>query len=243
MRKLLFLQFAVFAVVVAALGIAAFCLLLWDFQFPGTFRSQSLVRGGMSLNLLLLLSFGLQHSLMARKVFKRAFARLIPPELERSFYVLASGFMLFTLALLWSPMSPPLYDLRGSWPGYLLQGGALVGLVVMALALTAQDAWDLVGVRSVLHILRGHLPQPQPFRTPSLYRYVRHPLYLGMLLLFWLSPVMTHDHLFFAEVMTAYVLVGIQFEERDLLATHGDAYRHYQARVPMLIPFPRRRKR
>jgi methanethiol S-methyltransferase len=243
MRKLLFLQFAVFGVMVAALGSAAFGLLLWDFQFPGTFKDYSLVNGGMPLNLVLLLLFGLQHSLMARQGFKRVLIRLISLQLERSFYVLITGFILFALVLLWSPMTPPLYDLRGTPAGWLLHGGAVLGAVIVVWSLAAMGGLDLLGIRSVLNILRDQLPSKQAFQTPSIYKVVRHPLYLGLLLLFWFTPAMTHDHLFFAEVMTAYILIGIYFEERDLVETYGETYRNYQARVPMIIPFLRWRKR
>jgi methanethiol S-methyltransferase len=237
MRKILFLQFSVFAVMVAVLGVAAFGLLLWDFQFPGTFKPYTWIRGGMPLNLVLLLVFGLQHSFMARRGFKQMLVRWIPVELERSFYVILSGFVLFALVLLWSPMAPPLYDVRGSVLGYVLHGGAALGVVVIMGALVSMDGWDLIGVRSVISILRDRMPEPMPFRTPFLYRVVRHPLYLGMLMMFWFTPAMTHDHLFFAEVMTAYILIGIWFEERDLVVRYGDVYRTYQQQVPMLVPF------
>lgn len=240
-RKLLFLQYAVFAVVVGTMGALAFGLMLWDFQIPGTFKSWYLFQGGMPLNLVLLICFGLQHSLMARRGFKQALARYMPVELERSFYVMVSGFVLFALSLLWSPSDPPLYDVRGTWLGHALHGMAALGLPVMALALVAHDPLDLIGLRAVALIWQGRRPAPLPLRTPHVYRVVRHPLYLGMLLLFWFSPAMTHDHLFFAEVMTAYLLIGIQFEEADLLRQHGEAYRRYQAEVPMLLPLPWRR--
>lgn len=242
MRKLLFLQFSVFAVVVAMLGIAAFGLVLWDFQFPGTFKRYALIQGGMPLDLLLLVMFGLQHSIMARQGFKQLTRKLIPLSLERSFYVLFSGFVLFVLALLWCPMTPPLYDVSGTVWGYLLHGGALLGVLIIGIAGLSMDGLDLLGARAVMDILRDTLPQPAPFKTPWIYRIVRHPLYLGMLLLFWCTPAMTHDHLFFAEVMTAYLLIGIQFEERDLVRQFGAAYTAYQAKVPMLIPFTKRRR-
>lgn len=239
MRKLIFLQFAVFAVMVAVMGLATFGLLMWDFLFPGTFKRISLIDGGMSLNLVLLLLFGIQHSVMARKSFKQAMQRLIPTELERSFYVMFSGFVLFILTILWSPMRPPLYDLQGTVWEWLLLGGFGLGMVLMGMALLAVDALDMIGVRSVIRLFRAQAPKPEPLKTPHVYRLVRHPLYLGMLLVFWLTPCMTHDHLFFAEVMTAYMLVGMHFEERDLVALYGDEYRRYQREVPMIVPFLR----
>jgi protein-S-isoprenylcysteine O-methyltransferase Ste14 len=123
-----------------------------------------------------------------------------------------------------------------------LMAGAASGIVVILASALAFDALDLLGIRSVIRILRDQPPVREPLKTPFVYRIVRHPLYLGLLLLFWLTPAMTHDHLFFAEVMTAYILIGIWFEERDLVATYGDAYRKYQKEVPMLLPFVKWRK-
>jgi methanethiol S-methyltransferase len=237
MRKLLFLQFALFAIFVAAWGSAAFGLLFWDFLFPGTFKNWYLFQGGMPLNLVLLLIFGIQHSLMARRGFKLALRRYFPEELMRSFYVMCTGFVLFMLALLWSPSGTPIYDLRGTPAGIALTVGAAIGGIIVLLGGAAIDALDLFGIRAFLNILHDRKPKDPPFATPSLYKIVRHPLYLGLLLLFWLTPAMTHDHLFFAEVMTAYILLGIQFEEIDLVHRYGDTYRNYQKEVPMLIPF------
>jgi protein-S-isoprenylcysteine O-methyltransferase Ste14 len=241
-RRLVYLQFAAFAVMVGAMGMAGFALMLWDFQFPGTFKGWYVFRGGMPQNLILLLSFGLQHSLMARRGFKQRLSRWIPTALERSFYVMLSGFVLFALSLLWSPSTPPLYDLGGTIGGYCLRAGGVLGLVIIGISALEMDAWDLIGVRALIHIWSGKQPEIAPFKRPMAYRWVRHPMYLGMLLLFWCTPTMTHDHLFFAEVMTAYILIGIQVEERDLVRLYGDDYRSYQRDVPMLLPLKRPRR-
>ena len=243
MRKLLFLQYAILAVVMALFGLAAFGLLMVDFLFPGTFKDWFFFQGGMELNLVLLLLFGLQHSVMARRPVKRFLGKLMPGELVASTYVMWSGFTLFVLAALWSPMSPPLYDLHGSVWGWLLLLGPVVGAVIVGVTAMQQGGLELVGVGSVLRIWREEEPKEVQFSTPGLYKYVRHPLYFGTLLLFWISPAMTHDHLFFAEVMTAYILVGAWFEERDLVRQYGDQYIEYQSRTPMLLPIPKRRRR
>ena len=242
-KKLLYLQFTITSVLVAVLGMAGFAILLIDFQAPGTFKAFYVFRGGMPLNFLLLLLFGFQHSIMARRSFKNAMKRFFPIELERSVYVMASGFVLMVMAALWSPSHPPLYDLRGEWSGYLLSGLAFLGIPILFIAGQAFDVWDLFGVRSVLRILQNQKPELEPLKTPKIYRMVRHPLYLGMLFIFWFTPAMTHDHLFFAEVMTAYILLGIQFEEADLVRNYGESYRKYQREVPMLLPFwPKKKK-
>lgn len=241
MQRLLFLQYALMAVVIALFGLAAMGLLMWDFWFPGTFRAVSLFGGGMELNLVLLLAFGVQHSLMARRGFKKFLGRLMPSELVGSTYVMCSGFALFALALLWNPTFPPLYDLSGSFWGYLLLLGAALGAILIALAAFQMGDLDLLGLGIVRRLHFGEAKSAPVFRTPGVYRWARHPLYLGALMMFWLTPAMTHDHLFFAEVMTAYVMVGMWMEERDLIRTFGEAYLKYQSEVPMLFPFPRKK--
>lgn len=243
MQKIVLVQFAAFSVLIGLVGMAAFGLLLWDFQDPGSFKVWGLYAGDMGLNLVLLLLFGVQHSVMARPAFKRVWMRLIPAALERSFYVMFTGFLLLLIAALWTPTDPPLYDLRGTvwqWPLHLL---AASGVLVIAIAALGQGGLDLIGMAALLAILRGGDPAPErPFATPHLYRVVRHPLYLGLLLIFWATPAMTHDHLLFAEVMTAYLLVGAVMEEGELVRRYGDQYRAYRRDVPMLLPWRWRRK-
>jgi protein-S-isoprenylcysteine O-methyltransferase Ste14 len=177
---------------------------------------------------------------MARPFFKAMMRRFFPGELERSAYVMFSGFCLFLIAILWTPSEPPIYDLREGpwrWPLHLL---AFSGLPFAFGALQAIDALDLIGIRSLLNLARNKPAQPEPFKLNWAYKLVRHPIYFALLPLFWVSPVMTHDHLFFAELMTAYLLIGIQFEEAGLVREFGDTYRAYQQQVPMLVPIPLR---
>lgn len=242
MQRLLYVQYALMAVVVAFFGLAAFGILLWDFWFPGTFRDLYLFGGSMELNLTVLLAFGLQHSLMARQPVKAVLGKVMPPELVHSTYVMCSGFALFVMAVLWSPTSPPLYDLSGTWAGYLLLGGAGAGLLLVGVAAWQLGGLELVGMKTVWHLYRGEPVPETEFQTPGVYRWVRHPLYLGTLAAIWLTPSMTHDHLLFAEIMTAYVLIGMRLEERGLVRRFGEAYRQYQGEVPMLLPFPRKKK-
>ena len=243
MRRLLFLQYALTAVVIAGFGLLAFGMLLIDFLFPETIRSWSIFRGDMNLNLALLLIFGLQHSLMARRPVKNFLAKVLSPVLVTPTYVLWSGFTLFTLAALWVPLSPPLYDLWRTVWGYLTLVPWVLGVGIVAVTALQQGGAELVGLNAVRAIWLNQEPISLPFSTPGLYKVVRHPLYLGMLLIFWSTPTMTHDHLFFAEVMTAYILIGAWFEERDLVHRFGDEYRTYQKNVPMLIPFLKLRRR
>lgn len=240
MRKYVLAQFAAFSILIGLLGIAAFGLLLWEFQSPGRFLAWRVARGSMELNLVVLLAFGLQHTLMARQGFKRIWRILVPPQLERSTYVMFSGFMLLVIAALWTPTMPPLYDLRGSSWQIPIHGLAILGLLIVAYTALTQRNADLLGFQTLRHILNGtQAPMVVGFNTHGLYRYVRHPLYLGLLIHFWATPAMTHDHLLFAEIMTAYIMVGAAFEEHDLLKVHGAAYKSYQAQVPMFFPWRR----
>jgi len=243
MRKVLFLQFALTAVVIAGFGLAAFGLLLVDFLFPGTVRNWSIFRGDMDLNLILMVVFGLQHSLMARRPFKSFMNKVLPLPLVQATYVMWSGFALFVLSLLWTPVSPPIYDIWGTPWGYVVLIPWVLGAGIVAVSALQVGGAELIGLHAVKSIWEEKPVAAVPFSRKGLYKVVRHPLYLGSLLMFWTTPIMTRDHLFFAEVMTAYVLVGMYFEERDLVRRFGEDYVLYQKEVPMLIPFAKRRLR
>lgn len=238
LRKLFLLQYAFLAIFIAAFGTVAFAFLMVDFQFPGEFRPWYLTaQNGLEANALLLLVFGLQHSIMARDQFKRAWVRLIPKELERSTYVMFSGFFLLLVSTLWSPVLPELYDFRGTPFGYFLTGMAIAGVIITVLGVMIGSALDLIGVRHIVAVIRDEPYQPPSFKLVGLYKYIRHPLYAGLIMIFWFSPTMTPDHLLFAVVMTLYIQIGIHYEEQDLVRLYGQTYEDYRARVPKLLPF------
>jgi len=188
------------------------------------------------VNLLLLTVFALQHSVMARPAFKRWLTRAIPEAAERSTYVLASSLALVLLFHLWQPMGGVVWDIQdpiGRAAAYALFGFGW-GLVLVTTFLI--NHFDLFGLRQVWLYLRGRQYTSLRFVTPGPYRLVRHPLYVGWLFAFWATPTMTIAHLLFAAVTTAYILVAIQLEERDLKVVHGEDYENYRRRVPMLIP-------
>jgi protein-S-isoprenylcysteine O-methyltransferase Ste14 len=187
------------------------------------------------INLTLVAIFGLQHSIMARPEFKRWWTRWIPEPIERSTYMLASNAALGVLYWLWQPMGVIVWQVDGYWARvalwFLFAAGWLTVLVVTFLI----NHFDLFGLRQVWLYFQGQPYSALPFVTPGPYRFVRHPLYVGWLLAFWATPMMTIAHLVFASAMTAYILIAIRFEEHDLTASHS-AYADYRRRVPMLVP-------
>ena len=197
----------------------------------------------LAVNLGLLGLFAVQHSVMARPQFKRAWKRVIPEPIERSTYVLASSVALILLFWQWRPMGGMVWEVEAPVGRLLLQAVCAAGWLTVLTSTFLINHFDLFGLRQVWLYLRGVPYAPIAFRTPGLYRWVRHPLYVGWLLAFWATPTMTAAHLVFALATTGYILTAIQLEERDLVDAHGDSYRRYRQRVPMLVPRFRRRER
>jgi protein-S-isoprenylcysteine O-methyltransferase Ste14 len=187
----------------------------------------------------LLFGFGLQHSVMARPAFKRWWTRWIPQPAERSTYVLASSVALLVLFAFWRPLGGMVWSVQEAGAAMALYVLCAFGFLLVLFATFLINHFDLFGLRQVWRYLIGAECQPIAFRAPGLYRVVRHPLYLGWMIAFWATPVMSVTHLLFAVGTSFYILFAVRLEERELLATLGDAYREYHQRVPMLIPFSR----
>jgi protein-S-isoprenylcysteine O-methyltransferase Ste14 len=189
------------------------------------------------INVLLLSLFAVQHSVMARKQFKRWWTQFVPASIERSTYVLLSSLALILVFWQWRPIPAMVWEVSNPTLAAALTGLSLMGWVLVFLSTFLINHFELFGVRQVILNLMGRDGGETKFRTPLLYKMVRHPLYLGFIIAFWAAPVMTVGHLLFALVTTAYILVGIALEERDLVEHFGDEYRRYRARVSMLVPF------
>jgi protein-S-isoprenylcysteine O-methyltransferase Ste14 len=191
------------------------------------------------IDVCLILLFGLQHSVMARDGFKRWLARNFPEGLERATYVHASNLTLWPVLLLWQPIPTVLVDLSGLRP--LMTGIYWSGWLIVLLSSLNIDLLALWGLRQAWSWARGEAYEPPPFKENWLYRHVRHPIYLGLLIVFWATPWLTVGHVLFAGCMSAYIFIGAWFEERDLVRKHGDSYRDYQRKVPAYLPALRRR--
>ncbi len=190
-------------------------------------------------NLLLLLVFSLQHSIMARLGFKQLLTRLLPQSAERSTYVLCTCLILLWLYLAWQPMPAMVWQVEGVLV-HVIASVFLLGAGLVLWSTFMISHWELFGLSQAWHDFRGVQPEPKGLTQPALYKYTRHPLYLGLFIVLWATPEMTLGHLFMAVVWSVYILIGISFEERDLLRQFGRDYREYMQRVPKLLPLGRR---
>src|SRR5262245_29095497 len=237
---------------VLAYGVLAYAIFfgtfLYAIGFVGGFGVPRTIDGApegplwvaLAINLLLLAAFALQHSVMARPAFKRWWTRIVPEPVERSTYVLASSLALILLFWQWRPIGGIVWQVENLLGQVLLYSVFAAGWVTILASTFLINHFDLFGLRQVWLHFRGRPYKPLGFVTPGPYRHVRHPLYVGWLLAFWATPMMTVTHLLFAVMTTAYILIAIRLEERDLVAVYGARYDAYRRSVPMLLPRPRR---
>ncbi len=195
----------------------------------------------LAIDLALLALFAVQHSVMARRSFKAWWTKIVPAEIERSTFVLAASVCLFLLCFYWQPIEGTVWSVTSPAAVTAIQAVFWAGWGVLLLASFLINHFELFGLyQPYAALVERKIPEPQ-FRTPMLYKYVRHPIYVGFLMGMWAAPEMTLGHLLFAAGGTGYILVGIWFEERDLIAHFGDRYRAYRDQVGMLFPRPARR--
>ena len=221
-----------------------FATFLYAIGFVGGFgvphSIDSAARGSLGVavvvDLLLLTVFALQHSVMARPAFKRRWTRIVPEPAERSTYVLASSLALLFLFWQWRPIGGVVWHVEHPLGQAMLYGLFAAGWLTVLVTTFLINHFDLFGLRQVWLHLRGKPYRPLGFVTPGPYRHVRHPLYVGWLFAFWATPTMTAAHLLFAAMTTAYILIAIRLEERDLGEFYGERYAEYRRNVPMLVP-------
>jgi len=224
----------------------AFATILYFIGFVGNFVVPKSMDSGTSgplleaiiINLLLISVFAIQHSVMARKGFKKAWAKIIPKAIERTTYVLFSSLALILLYWQWRPMGDVVWDVSGTTLGNMLIALSLLGWLIVLISTFLLDHFEFLGLKQAMLNLHEHeheLPKAQ-LRTPGLYKIVRHPLYLGFTIAFWATPIMTTAHLLFAVATLSYTLIGMLLEEHDLTAEFGEEYKVYKSKVSMLLP-------
>jgi protein-S-isoprenylcysteine O-methyltransferase Ste14 len=221
-----------------------FVVFLYGIGFIGGFFTPTTLDGvpgsplgqALTIDLALLGAFAIQHSGMARPGFKAWWTRIVPEAAERSTYVLLSSLALVALFVLWEPIGGVVWSVPEGVARNSIIGLYLFGWLLLLYTTFLIDHFDLFGLKQVWRRLGNKAYRAPVFRTPSLYKLVRHPLYIGWLTIFWSAPTMTVAHLLFALATTAYILIAIRFEERDLVSAFGNVYVDYRARTPMLVP-------
>lgn len=221
--------------------LGVFLRAIWFVWTMDGLAPQSSLSRALLIDAALLGAFAVQHSGMARQGFKRAWTKFVPPLLERSTYVGMASLALLTVVLFWQPLPGVVWTVRNPAAVLLLQILFWFGWALLFICTMLIDHFDLFGLKQAWKYWSTETYEPPKFRTPGPYRVVRHPLYLGFLVAFWSTPRMTSGHLFFAVMCTAYILVAIQLEERDLITFHGESYRIYRSGVSMLLPLPARK--
>lgn len=230
-------------------GVSAYLFFLGTFTYAVCFTGnlfvprtidngpQSPIVAAVVINALLLSVFAVQHSVMARQGFKRWWTQFVSWPAERSTYVVAASAALALLVWQWRPIPYVLWDLRGIWAEPVLNVLFWVGWAILLVSTFLVNHFELFGLEQVWSNFRGREFHRPAFKTPGLYKVIRHPIYAGFIIGFWAAPVMSAGHLMLAVATTGYILVGIFFEERDLITAYGEQYMQYRHRVPMLIPF------
>lgn len=233
---------------ILAYGVGAYLVFLVTFLYLAAFVGdwgvpKSVDHGGHvgshfapMLNAFWILLFGLQHAVMARPAFKRRWTSIIHPAVERSTFVLVASGILILMMWQWQPMPLTLWQAHDTWLRVVLSTISIAGWCLALYATFLIDHFDLFGLRQVALNFRGIPYTALRFKERAIYRLVRHPLMLGFLVAFWFTPTMTVGHALFAAVFSSYVILGISLEERDLIQQHGESYRAYRDRTPMLVP-------
>jgi len=242
MSRLLIFIYGLLSYTVGLGGLVWFILFVGGWEFlpmhidsgiPGTLTSAILI------NMSLITAFGLQHSIMARPAFKERWIKIIPKAAERSTYVLLTGVIMGLFCLYWQPLNGSVWEVNNLIGQVALIGGYCIGWFLVVLASFLINHFELFGLQQVYFNLVNK-SEPSPYFTERLlYKIVRHPLQLGVLIGLWSTPAMSMTHLMLSVTLSVYIFIGLHYEERDLVATFGEKYEDYQSRVRMIFPIPK----
>lgn len=240
----------VFVLIYGAAAYLLFLLVfLYSIAFVGNLPVMKTIDSGaqgdlvnsLLINILLLSVFAVQHSIMARPGFKKWWTQIIPESIERSTFVLLTNLILILLYWKWQPLTGVVWDVTNATGAMVLTGLFWLGWLIVLTSTFMINHFDLFGLRQIYLNLRSEKYSHLPFSTIGLYQFVRHPIMLGFVVAFWSTPRMSVGHLMFAAVTTAYIVIALHLEERDLVTYHGDTYKQYKKEVPMLLPLGRRK--
>jgi methanethiol S-methyltransferase len=234
----------IYGIVSYALGVASLLYLICfvnNIVVPKTIDSTPVgtIAPAVLVDLILVGLFAFQHSLMARPAFKQRWSRIVPKPAERSTYVLSTALVLALLFWQWQPIPGVVWNVENAVGKGLLQGLFWLGWVTLFASTFMINHFDLFGLRQVYLRLKDEPYRPVPFVEVALYRFVRHPIMLGVLIGLWATPYMSVGHLLFAAATTAYVFIGIALEEHDTRQALGESYERYRRETPMIVPLPR----
>jgi len=246
MKNILIFLFGVFSYLVALVGQIWFILYLSNLDTVGNTiyaPQHTSLYNAILINTFLVLLFGLQHSVMARGWFKKRVNAVIPQSAERSMYVLLSGVVFILICIYWQPIDGTLWHIKNDIIKYILWGGFLFGWIFSVVATFVINHFELFGLQQVYHNLRNIETKEIEFKEKFFYKFVRHPIQLGVLIGLWITPMMTYGHLLLSILFTLYIFIGLYYEEKDLVKELGDVYAAYKQRVGMMIPVSRKRNK
>ncbi|MDR8393297.1 isoprenylcysteine carboxylmethyltransferase family protein [Aliifodinibius sp. S!AR15-10] len=223
-----------------------FASFVWLILFVGDFETlvPTTLNGGTTgawpqavlINIGLIALFGIQHTVMARKSFKKWWTSIVAQPIERSTYVLFSSLAVLLLLWFWQPITATVWNIEVTWASLILQWAFWLGWLILFLSTWMIDHFNLFGLKQVWNYWRGNTQNPPGFMKPGFYKFVRHPLMAGFLIAFWATPHMTAGHLLFSAGMTIYILVGVYFEEKAMVRRFGEDYKEYREEVPRFFP-------
>ena len=242
MNKFIIFIYGILAYSIALIAQVWFILYIGEWEFmETTISTQNPLPfiSAFSINLILVSIFALQHSVMARSFFKNTLTKIIPQASERSTYVLFSGLALGLICLYWQPLEGFLWQVDNETGKILLTSGYLFGWAFSLISTFIINHFELFGLQQIYFNLLNKPTPPADFKEKLFYKFVRHPIQLGILIGLWLTPTMSYSHLMLSVTLSLYIFIGLKYEERDLIATLGSTYKEYQKRVRMMLPFPK----